>query len=84
MWLAIKDLYTGVSSAGSLAFHKVLVRGEYLPPFCTRYIYIHALLIALSNHTYALNINKLSLPSPPFADDISLLAIQPPFLRVIV
>ena len=45
--------------------------------------YINALLmITLSSHAYALNINCLSLPFPSFADDISLLAIQPSFLRV--
>ena len=44
--------------------------------------YINTLLIALSNHAYALNINGLSLLSPSFADDISLFAIQPSFLRV--
>ena len=47
-------------------------------------VYINALLIALSNHSYALNINSLSLPSPSFADDISLFAIQPSFLRVLM
>ena len=47
-------------------------------------VYINALLIALSNHAYVLNINSLSLPSPSFADDISLLAIQPSFLRVLM
>ena len=45
-------------------------------------VYTNALLIAISNYAYALNINGLSLPSPSFADDISLLAIQPSFLRV--
>ena len=44
-------------------------------PLCTRDIIMHSLLIALSNHAYALNINSLSLPSPSFADD--MLAIQP-------
>ena len=33
---------------------------------------------------YALNINSLTLPSPSFADDISLLAILPSFLRVLM
>ena len=75
---------TQVPFPGCLVFHKVQVSGEYLPPLCIRYIYIDALLIALLNHAYALNINSLSLPSPSFADDISLLAIQPTFLRVLM
>ena len=45
---------------------------------------MHLLLIALSNQAYALNISSLSFPSPSFADHISLLAIQPSFLRVLV
>ena len=45
-------------------------------------VYINAPLNALSNHAYVRNINSLSLPPPSFADDISLLAIQPCFLRV--
>ena len=54
--LAIKDLYTGVKAKfstqvpfpGSLVFHKVQVRGEYLPPFMYK-VYINVLLVALSN-----------------------------------
>ena len=45
-------------------------------------VYINVLFIALSNHANALKINGLSLPSPSFTDDISLLAIQSSFLRV--
>ena len=89
MWLAIKDLYTGVKAqvpySGSL-FRQFSVsqgtgQGRILAPFMYK-IYINALLIALTNHAYVININ--SLPSPSFADDISLLAIQPPFLRVLM
>ena len=89
MWLAIKDLYTGVKAlvlySGSFSrqfsVSQGTRQGRILAPFMYK-VYINALLIALSNHAYALNINGLSLPSPPFADDISLLAIQPSFLRV--
>ena len=45
---------------------------------------INALLIALSNHSYALKISSLSLPSPSFAEDISLLAIQLSVLRFLM
>ena len=34
-------------------------------------------LKALSDHCYAISINSVSLPSPSFADDISLLALYP-------
>ena len=34
----------------------------------------------LTNHCCAISINQLSLPSPPFADDIALLALYPTFL----
>ena len=35
---------------------------------------------ALSDHCYAISVNSVSLPSPSFADDISLLALYPSFL----
>ena len=89
MWLTIKDLYIGFKAqvifSGSLS-RQISVsqgtgQGRILAPFMHK-IYINALLIAIWNYAYALNINGLSLPSPSFADDISLLAIQPSFLRV--
>ena len=91
MWLAIKDLYTGVKAqvlqSGSLSrqfsVSQGTSQGRILTPFMYK-VHINALLIALSNHAYALNINSLSLPSPSFADGISLLAIQPSFLRVLM
>ena len=46
-------------------------------------VYINARLSALSNHAYVSDINSLSLPSPSSADDISFLAIQLSFLRVL-
>ena len=91
MWLAIKDLYTGVKAqvlhSGSLSkqFNVSESTGQWriFAPFMYK-VHINALLIALSNHAYALNINSLSLPPPSFADDISLLAIQPSFPRVLM
>ena len=49
--------------------------GVILDTFMQR-VYIDALLNALSSHAFPITINSLSLPSPSFADDISLLAIQ--------
>ena len=91
MWLAIKNLYTGVKAqvlySGSLSRQFRVSQGtgqrRILAPFMYK-VYISALLIALSDHAYGLNINGLSLSSPSFADDISLLAIQPSFLRVFI
>ena len=34
----------------------------------------------LTNHCYAIFINELRIPSPSFADDITLLALHPSFL----
>ena len=89
MWLAIKDVYTGVKvqvlHSGSVSRQFIVSQGtgqgRILAPFMYK-AYINALLITLSNHPYTLNINGLSLPSPSFADDIPLLAIKPSFLRV--
>ena len=91
MWLAIKDLYTGVKAqvlySGSLSRQFSVSQGtgqvRNFVPFMYN-VYINTLLIALSNHAYALNISSLSLPSPSFADDISLLTIQTSFLRVLM
>ena len=91
MWLAIKDLNTDVKAhvlySGSLSRHFSVSQGtgqgRKLAPLMYK-VYINALLIALSNHVHALNINSLSLLSPAFADDIFLLAIQPSFPRVLL
>ena len=44
-------------------------------------VYINSLLQKLSNHCYAISINSLSLPAPSFADDVTLLALFPSFLK---
>ena len=45
-------------------------------------VYVNGLLLAvLSNHCYAILINGLRVPSPSFADDISLLTLHPSFLK---
>ena len=43
-------------------------------------VYINSLLNELMSHCYAISINRLSLSSPSFADDIALLALYPTFL----
>ena len=43
-------------------------------------MYVNGLLTVLSNHCYAILINGLRVPSPSFADDISLLTLHPSFL----
>ena len=71
MWLAIKDLYTGVKAqvlysgylSRQFSVSQGTGQGRRLAPLMYK-VYNNALLIALSNHAYALNINSLSLPSP--------------------
>ena len=88
MWLAIKDLYTGVRAqvpySGSLSktfdISQGTGQGRILAPFMYK-VYINGLLRTLTLHSCALSINNLRLPSPSFADDISLLALYLTFLR---
>ena len=87
MWLAIKDLYTEVK--GQVLYFSTLSRkfdisqgtgqGRILPPFMYK-VYINSLLNELMSHYYAISINRRSLSSPSFADDIALLALYPTFL----
>ena len=85
--LTIKTLYTGVKAqvlySGSLSGKFVVSQGtgqgRILAPFMYK-VYIHSLLVELTQHSFAISINMLSLPSPSFADDITLLATHPTFL----
>ena len=87
MWLAIKDLYTDVKArvlfSGTLSrifdISQGTGQGRILAPFMYK-IYINSLIKELSSHSYAVFINSIKLTSPTFADDISLLALQPSFL----
>ena len=45
-------------------------------------VYINGLLNVLTNHCYSTSVNGLSLPSPSFADDVTLLALYPTFLHI--
>ena len=87
MWLAIKTLYTGVKAqvlySGSLSrkfdVSQGASQGRILAPFMYKF-YINSLLVELTQHSFAISINMLCLPSPSCADDIALLATYPTFL----
>ena len=88
MWKVMKDLYTNVKAqvlyAGSLS-RKINVsqgtgQGRILAPFMYK-VYVNGLLCVLTNHCYAIFINGIRIPSPTFADDITLLALHPSFLK---
>ena len=88
MWKVIKDLYTNVKAqvlyAGSLS-RKIDVsqgtgQGRILAPFMYK-VNVNGLLCVLTNHCYAIFINVLRILSPSFADDITLLALHPSFLK---
>ena len=82
MWKAIKDLYTNVKAqvlyAGSLSRKIDVSQGKVE---CLRHSCTKGLLCVLTNHCYAIFINELQIPSPLFADDITLLALHPSFLE---
>ena len=88
MWLVIKYLHTNVKA--KVLYVGVLSReidilqgtgqGRILAPFMYK-VYINSLLKVFTDHCYAISVNRLSLPSPSFADGISLLALYPSFLE---
>ena len=47
-------------------------------------IYINSLLEELSCHSFAVFIYSIKLTSPNFADDISLVVLQPSFLQTLI
>ena len=47
-------------------------------------VYINGFLKTLSEHCFAISINSLSLPSQSFADDVTLLALFPSFLKTLM
>ena len=86
MWLVIRNLYTGVkaqvlySSSLSKKFDILQGTGHGRIPFPVMYkVYINGSLNELTRHSCALFLNGISLTSPSFADDISLLSIYPTF-----
>ena len=88
MRFVIKDLYTNVKAkvlyAGALS-RKIDIlqgtgQGRVLAPFMYK-VDINTFLKVLTGNSYAISLNRLSLPSPSFADDTSLLALYPSFLE---
>ena len=88
MWLVIKDLYTNVKAkvlyTGALSRETDILQGtrqgRIIASFRYKF-YINSLLKVLTYHCYAISINRLSLPSPSFVDDISLIVLYPSFLE---
>ena len=76
-------LYTGVKAQllylGSLSrkFDNLQCTGQGRTP--APFVYINGSLNELTQHSCALSLNSISLTSPLFADDISLLSIYPTF-----
>ena len=89
MWLAIKDLYTDVKAQVLFAcelsrefdISQGTGQGRILAPFMYK-VYINSLLNTLAEHSHAISINCLRLTAPSFADDVTLLALFPTFLKV--
>ena len=87
MWLVIRNLYTGVKAqvlySGSLSrkfdILQGIGQGRIPAPFMYK-VYINALLNELTQHSCVLSLYSISLTSPSFTDDISLLSIYPTFL----
>ena len=88
MWKNMKDLYTNVKAQvlypGSLS-GKIIVsqgtgQGRILAPFMHK-VYANGILCVLTNHCYAIFMNGLRIPSPSFTDDITSVALHPPFLK---
>ena len=86
-WLVIRKVFTGVKAqvlySGSLSrkFDILQGTGQGRIPALFRYkVYINGLLNELTQHLCALSLYSISLTSPSFADDISLLSIYHTFL----
>ena len=88
MWKVIKDLYTNVKAkvlcAGSLSGKIDVLQGteqvRILAPFMYK-VYVNSLFCVLTNHGYAIFRTGLRIPSPSFADDITLLSLHHSFLK---
>ena len=85
MWLVIRGLYTGIKAqvlySGSLSRKFDVLQGtgqgRILAPFMYK---VCRLLNELTQHSCALSLNSISLTSPSFVDDITLLSIYRTFL----
>ena len=91
-WLVIRGLYTSIKAqvlysgslySGSLSRKFDVLQGtgqgRILAPFMYK-VYINELSNELTQHSCALSLNSISLTSPSFADDITLLSIYRTFL----
>ena len=84
MWLALEDLYTDITAqvlydaSLSKAFDVLqgTGQGRIIAPFMYK-VCINGLLTEINNHSFAIVINRLTLSSPSFADDIAFLALYP-------
>ena len=94
MWLALRDLYTNVNLytnvkaqvfyEGSSSGKINLSQGKGQERISASFMYkvrVNGPLNVLSDHCYAIFIDELRIPSPSFVDDISLLTLQPSFLK---
>ena len=86
LWLVIRNLYTGVKAqvlySGSLSRKFDILQGTgqgRIPAQFMYKVYINGLLKELAQHLCVLSLNSISLTSPSFANDISLLSIYPIF-----
>ena len=73
-------LFNEVSLSGKMNLSQGTGQGTILAPFMYK-VYANGLLNVLSNHCYTIFINGLCIPSPSFADAISLLTLHPSFLK---
>ena len=90
IWKVMKDLHTMTNVKAQVLYagspsRKIDVlqgagQGRILAPFMYK-VYVNGLLCVLTNRCYAIFINGLRIPSPSFADDITLLALHPSFLK---
>ena len=84
MWLVIRNLHTGVKAqvlySGSLSRKFDILQGTWqgrIPAPYMYKVYINGLLNELTQHSCSLSLYSISLTSPSFADDITLLSIYP-------
>ena len=91
MWLVIRNLYTDVKAqvlySGSFSRKFDILQdtgqGKIPDPFMYQ-VYINGLLNELTQHSCALSLYSISLTFLSFADDISLLSINPTFLSCLM
>ena len=93
LWFAVKDLYTDACVKARVLYSGALSRefeiaqgtgkGRILAPFVYK-SYKNCLLKELSDHCFPISINTPRMPAPSFADDICLIALQQPLLKILM